>query len=74
MGLPIDPSTITSPVAFEKMLRELGFSRAFAKTATARGFAAAHSDSEKFNDDQAVKAALGRMLAVASNIGKDQNE
>jgi hypothetical protein len=69
----IDASAINSPRAFESMLRQLGFSRAFASKVTAHGFNAAHSASDQSADDQA-NAALERMRAVAATMRQDDNE
>jgi hypothetical protein len=66
---PIDPAKITTPRAYEAMLRDLGFSRAFAAKATAQGFRAAHSDSDQTSDD-ATKAALARMRSAAQNLNR----
>ena len=69
-----DASAITTSRDFESMLRQIGFSRAFARKATAHGFNAAHSASASDqSDDQATKAALERMRAVAQTMRQDDN-
>jgi hypothetical protein len=71
-----DASAITTSRDFESMLRQLGFSRAFARKATAHGFNAAHtaSASDQSIDDHETNAALARMRSVAANLRKNEND
>jgi hypothetical protein len=77
MGLPeIDASAITTPLAFERMLRSLGFARGFARksaTATFDALRPEPNNPDPSIDDQATQAALERLRAVAQTMRQNHN-
>ena len=78
MGLPeIDASAITTPLAFERMLRSLGFARGFARksaTATFDALRPEPNNPDQSIDDHETKAALARLHSVAANLRKNEND
>jgi len=64
-------------VAFERMLRSLGFARGFARKSATATFDALRPESnnpDQSIDDHETNAALARLHSVAANLRKQDND